>query len=279
MDADRVYGFCGGGCGAVGEKNMNPASYFKEYRQVLGFSNQSEAKEFLSGKDVKPNIDYKYIDALNSRVEDIISSINTAAHDSVKLRDIDAFAKKNIYWPFGVIREARLLPRLNNQGRRPEEVLFSWLRGYAISEYFTPAFSEIFEVPLASISNIGDDDLRNIETFKRSPKADLEIKIGRKIVRVEVQSGFQGINDIKEHKVRESRRVFEEKGICTICIHVDVYNGQVAFVRLDHVEENDVHFVTRQQMEGQSVFQIDQNYFKWRLLDKVPNLNELELGF
>lgn len=30
-------------------------------------------------------------------------------------------------------------------------------------------------------------------------------------------------------------------------------------------------------MEGQSVFQIDQNYFKWRLLDPAPSLAELEL--
>lgn len=261
----------------MGEKSMNPASYFKEYRQVLGFSNQSEAKEFLSGKDVKPNIDFKYIEALNKRVGEIICSVNRVIHDSIRLRSVETFIEKNIASPFGVICEAGLLPRLNNQGRRPEEVLFSWLRGYAISEYFTPAFSKIFNVPLSSISSIGDDDLRNIDTFKRSPKADLEIKIDRKTVRIEVQSGFQGVNDIKEHKVRESRRIFEEKGICTICIHVDVYNGQMAFVRLDQVKENDINFVTRQQMEGQSVFQIDQNYFKWRLLDPVPKLSDLEL--
>jgi len=92
-----------------------------------------------------------------------------------------------------------------------------------------------------------------------------------------VQSGFQGVNDIKEHKVREAKRVSDLDGVKTICIHIDLYNGQVAFVRLDSIADDDVNFVTRQQMEGQSVFAIDQNYFKWRLLDEAPDLQDLEL--
>jgi len=35
--------------------------------------------------------------------------------------------------------------------------------------------------------------------------------------------------------------------------------------------------VTRQQMEGQSVFSIDQNYFKWRLLDEAPHFKDLDI--
>ena len=63
----------------------------------------------------------------------------------------------------------------------------------------------------------------------------------------------------------------------SICIHIDLFNGQVAFVQLDNIQENDVNFVTRQQMEGQSVFSIDQNYFKWRLLDSLPSFEDLDL--
>ncbi len=255
---------------------MNPAYYFKEYRQKMGFSNQSDAKTFLSGKDVSPNIDFEYIEALNGRIEKILRSLNNVIYVSNKYIDLDSFIFDSINRPFSIIQEAGLLPRLNNQGRRPEEVLFSWLRGYAVSEYFTPTFAKIFNVSLSSVSNIGEDDLRNIDTFKRSPKADLAIKVDKSIVRIEVQSGFQGINDIKEHKVREARRAFYEYSEHTICIHVDIFNGQVAFVQLDNIEENDINFVTRQQMEGQSVFQIDQNYFKWRLLDPAPSLEELE---
>ncbi|SMN11031.1 hypothetical protein SPBRAN_1246 [uncultured Candidatus Thioglobus sp.] len=187
------------------------------------------------------------------------------------------FFKQNIYRPYSIIKRTNILQRLNNQGRRLASVLFSWLRGYAIAEYFTPSFSKLFNVPLQSIIKIGDDDLTNIEAFRRSPKADLEITKNGQTIRIEVQSGFQGINDIKEHKVREVREVYQKTKTRTICIHIDLYNGQVAFVQLDAIKENDMNFVTRQQMEGQSVFSIDQNYFKWRLLDSLPVLDDLEL--
>ncbi len=180
--------------------------------------------------------------------------------------------------PYKIMKNNGLLPKLNNQGRMPEQVLFSWLRGFVIVEFFTPVFSDIFNINIKSITKIGDDDLSNIETFKRTATADLEISKNDKSIRIEVQSGFQGVNDIKEHKVREAQRLFIEQNIKTICIHIDVFNGQVAFVQLDNISNNDVNFVTRQQMEGQSVFTIEQNYFKWRLLDKIPLLDELDLS-
>jgi hypothetical protein len=77
---------------------------------------------------------------------------------------------------------------------------------------------------------------------------------------------------------RDDKRVSQNNGIKTICIHIDIFNGQVAFIRLDSIKDNDINFVTRQQMEGQSVFSIDQNYFKWRLLDALPSLKELGVG-
>jgi len=256
----------------------NPAKYFKRYRESIGFSKQNDAKQFLAGKDISPEIDFAYIDELNRRIEEIVTKINAVADKSYQRQDLSTFAKDHIFSPYETIRKSNLLPRLNNQGRRPEAVLFSWLRGYAVAEYFTPFFSRVFDVPLESVTQIGADDLRKIETFKRSPKADLEMLRNRKPIRIEVQSGFQGINDIKEHKVREARRVYEESTIKTICIHIDLFNGQVAFVQLDTIQENDMNFVTRQQMEGQSVFSIDQNYFKWRLLDALPGFDDLELS-
>ncbi|MCF6261976.1 MAG: hypothetical protein L3J24_00060 [Xanthomonadales bacterium] len=254
-----------------------PADYFKRYRQAIGFTSQMTAKQFLSGKDVSPEIDFAYIDKLNHRLCDIINAINDISDASYKLTDIAEFTQNNIYSPYKTIKDAGLIPRLNNQGRRPESVLFSWLRGYMIVQFFTPLFSNLFS---ANMVTIGDDDLCNIETFRRSPKADLEFTHDNQCVRIEVQSGFQGINDIKEHKVREAHRIFKtpDNPIKTICIHLDIFNGQVAFVQLDKIQTNDANFVTRQQMEGQSVLAIDQNYFKWRLLDSLPEIDDLELS-
>jgi hypothetical protein len=256
---------------------MIPSLYFKSYREKLGFPSKAMAKEFLSAKDIRPGIDFAYIDQLNDRISGIINSVNSAVHSEAKRQDIGSFSRDFVLSPYNTIRSAGLLPRLNNQGRRPEEVLFSWLRGYAVAEFFTPTISKIFSVQIDKIVPIGEDDLKNAETFRRSPKADLEIMCDGKKIRIEVQSGFQGINDIKEHKVREAKRVFEETQVQTVCIHFDLFNGQVAFVQLNSIKENDVHWITRQQMEGQSVFEIDQNYFKWRLLDPIPELKATAL--
>ncbi len=51
------------------------------------------------------------------------------------------------------------------------------MRGFVISNYFLKALSLIFEVSVKDIELIGDDDLINIETFKRTPKADLEVNL------------------------------------------------------------------------------------------------------
>lgn len=65
---------------------------------------------------------------------------------------------------------------------------------------------------LLNIKSIGSDDLENINSFKRSPTTDLELllKDGNRL-RIEVQSGFQGVNDIKQHKVIEAKIAKEEK--------------------------------------------------------------------
>jgi len=254
----------------------NPKDYFKRYRKDLGLASQSAAKAFLAAKDICAPIDFTYVDSLLVRLREIVERLNGVVHEGVRISSIDAFCQRHIRDPFTEIRRAGILPRLNNQGRRPEEVLFSWLRGHAINGYFTPALVRLFEVDEAEISSIGDDDLTNPETFRRTPKADIQVAHDGRELRIEVQSGFQGINDIKEHKVREARRVFEEIGIPTLCIHYDIYNGQAAFVRLDQIDGSDINWVTRQQMEGQSVFAIEQNYFDWRFLDPLPAIGEIE---
>lgn len=257
--------------------NQRPAEYFKKYRSQLGFSSQSQAREYLAAKNITPSVDYNYIEGLNNRIIDILKKINSILHVDSQRKDLDDFIKKNIEHVYETIKKNEILPRLNNQGRRPEEVLFSWLRGFVISEYFGPSISKIFNIQIDSILKIGDDDFNNLDTFKRTPQADLKFVKNGKTVRIEVQSGFQGINDIKQHKVLEAKRRREQSGDLTVCIHFDLYNGQAAFVRLDSIEDHDINWVTRQQMEGQTVFSIDQNFFQWRLLDPIPQESELSL--
>ncbi len=245
------------------------SEYFREYRKRLGFSNQTDVKEFFKATDIVPLIDLVHIQLLNERLYNIIDKINGIVAEEVRLDDIVVFKKEHIDKSFEILKQSDILPKLNNQGRRPEQVYFSWMRGYLVSAYFLKAVGLIFEVDVSRIDLIGEDDLRNIETFKRTPRADLELRLkdNEEKVRIEIQCGFTGINDIKQHKVSEAKRVFRDSGVHTLAIHFDLYNGQVAFIRLDEIEDGSVNWITRQQMEGQTVFNIDQNYFVWKITE------------
>lgn len=255
---------------------MINTKYFKEYREKLGFTNQNNAKAFFGAKDIIATVDFNYIDLLNQRLLEIINRVNGLIHNDIKIQDIPTFIDNNLTNVFNQLKRNDILPKLNNQGRRPEEVYFSWMRGFVISAYFLKAVGIIFDIETNKITLIGDDDFSNIETFKRTPKADLEVELlGGKKVRIEVQSGFQGINDIKQHKVLEARKIKNTDNISSIVMHFDLFNGQVAFVKIDDIEEDDINWITRQQMEGQTVFNIDQNYFSWKLTDFPPKINDI----
>lgn len=253
------------------------AEYFRQYKQKLGFSNQIDIKNFFGAKDITPAVDLNYIRLLNKRLYEIIDKINTVVVKEIKIDDIGAFKREHIDRTFKIMYRNDILSGLNNQGRRPEQVYYSWMRGYVLSNYFLKALGLVFEVDISSIKLIGDDDLKNIKTFKRTPKADLEIKLnGKEKVRIEMQSGFTGINDIKQHKVLEAKRAFRELGFHTLAIHFDLYNGQVAFIKLDEIEDGSVNWITRQQMEGQTVFNIDQNYFIWKITEKPMKYKDIK---
>jgi len=251
--------------------------YFRQYRQKLGFGNQTDVKDFFGAKDITPTVDLNYINLLNERLYNIVDKINGVVAKEIKIDDLAAFKKEHIDHTFEVMKENDILPVLNNQGRRPEQVYYSWMRGYVLSNYFLKALGLVFEVDTSSIDLIGDDDLKNIETFKRTPKADLEIRLNKsEKIRVEMQSGFTGINDIKQHKVLEAKRVFRDLGFHTLAIHFDLYNGQVAFIKLDEIGDDSVNWITRQQMEGQTVFNIDQNYFVWKITELPIKYKEID---
>jgi len=253
--------------------------YFRQYRQKLGFTNQAAVKNFFGAKDVVPTVDFNYIKLLNKRLYEIIDRVNGIVASEVKIDDLAVFKKEHVNRAFQVMKKNGILPILNNLGRRPEQVYFSWMRGCLISNFFLKALGLIFGVDTSKIDLIGDDDLKNIETFKQTPKADLQIRLnGKEKIRVEMQSGFTGVNDIKQHKVLEAKRVFRDSGIHTLAIHFDLYNGQVAFVKLDEIEDGDVNWITRQQMEGQTVFNIDQNLFVWKITESPIKYKEIDFG-
>ncbi len=249
-------------------KFMITNEYFRDYRKKIGFTTQNDAKIFLGAKDIVPGVDFEYMKLLNERLIKIFATINQAISPEIKADDIGDFCRNNITDVFEIMKSNDIIKQLNNQGRRPEQVYFSWMRGYASANFFLKSLSLIFGVDLSKMQLIGDDDFKKVETFQRTAKADLEIAVpNNKRIRIEMQSGFTGINDIKQHKVLEAKRTYEQFKVPTMAIHYDLYNGQVAFLRLDAIKESDMNWITRQQMEGQTVFNIDQNYFTWKLTE------------
>ncbi|MCL1944771.1 MAG: restriction endonuclease [Firmicutes bacterium] len=255
---------------------MFDAKDFKKYRQQIGIISQKDLKLFLSAKDIVVQINFEYVDNLTLRLKDIIKKINQTVHNEISTTNIQEFIVTNIDNVKDILKESGIISKLNNQGRRPEQVYFSWMRGFVIAKYFAKALSIIFGVEQSQIVSIGKDTLDNPTLFSRQPDADFELQLQNHIIRFEIQSGYQGINDIKQHKVREAKKQYLDKGIITVAIHFDVFNGQVAFVNISSIEDSDINWITRQQMEGQTVFNINQQYFIWRLVDKPPNINDIK---
>lgn len=189
---------------------------------------------------------------------------------------METFYNDKIFNVYSQIKKNNIIPLLNNQGRRPEQVYFSWMRGFVISHYFQKSLAYIFNTTEDNISIIGADDFSKKENFKRSPTADLLIITNNTTLRIEMQSGFQDINDIKQHKVLEAKNIYNQSSEKTLVIHFDIFNGQVAFVPVYNIENTSLHWITRQQMEGQTVFNISQNNFIWKLTEQYPSLKEIE---
>lgn len=254
-----------------------PSEYFKRYRAQLGFTSQAEARSFLAAKNVQQPVDMNYLNNMVQRLESIVHTVNSTIHESYRYQDIDGFVEEFVRYPRDKIVEGGLISRLNNQGRRPEEVLFSWLRGYVFCEFFRPAFSTMFDTQIDAIIPIGDDDFRSRDTFKRTPTADLELNFRDELpIVLEIQCGFQGENDIKLHKFQQAWRVFEQSEKPTLCLHFDLFNGQVAIVRLDSINNDDAQFFANPRMEGQRMLRIDQQHFFWRLLNPAPSSDLIE---
>ncbi|GAA7240083.1 hypothetical protein ID0467_13860 [Helicobacter pylori] len=145
------------------------------------------------------------------------------------------------------------------------------MRGFLVAEFFKDFIACLFGAQKETIKFFGGDNFENTESFKRSPKADFLLD---NHLLLEVQSGFQGINDIKEHKVLEAKRRLITDKIPTIVAHFDLFNGQVACVEISKIKDNDLNWITRQQMEGQSVFNISQDFFDYKITE-IPNISPL----
>lgn len=249
----------------------------REYRKNLGFTNQTLLRRFFDSKDIIRDVDYEYICKLNKRLIEIIQSIDNAVIDDIKPNDLDKFIDINITKVYNYMVENGLLLKFkNNKQRQTERSYYDWSRGRVVANYFKKAMSLIFSVDESEIKTIGLDNLDNPDSFSKAPTADFEIKTKNNgTFRIEFQCGFQGINDIKEHKVLEAGRVYKKDKIKSLIIHVDLFNGKVAFVDISNINDKDINWEHREQLEGKKVFHINDEYFTWNISERPPKLEDI----
>ncbi len=245
----------------------------RPYRVLLGYPNAEALKKHFKGKDIV-EVNWSKIELYNTRIKEIFQELNNIVHQSIKHETLDIFNLK-IDEAYGILKENNIIPRLNNNGRSPEDVYYNWMRGYAVCEFFAKALALVFGVEQSSIKNVGNDKLTDIKTFSKSPTADLEIEVDNKTIRLEIQSGFTGVNDIKKHKVTEAKRVLLSDDISSYIVHFDLFNGTAAIINISNIDDGDVHWENRQQFEDQVVFSIPQKSFKWAITDRPHNYKEL----
>lgn len=241
---------------------------YREFRKKIGYTNASELKKYYKATDIA-DINWSKIEQYNQRIKDMFSAINRGIHDSIRHDHLEEFNLK-IDEAYHILRENKIIPKLSNYGRSPEAVYYSWMRGYAVLEFFVDALAAVFNVPREAIRNVGHDQLTSIETFSQSPTADLEITLDDNRVRLEIQSGFTGANDIKAHKVKEAKKIFQNEQIVSYIVHFDLFNGCVAIVNISNINDDSIHWESRQQFESQRVFAIPDDAFKWFLPDELP---------
>ena len=246
----------------------------RQFRKDMGFKNQEQIKRFYKATDLVC-VNWDKILKLNERLKNIFSRLHEVVHTSIRIDDINAFCS-DIDTAFKRMRDNDIIPRLNNFGRLPEDVYYNWMRGYCVAQYFTKAIAILLDVEENAIRQIGMDNLDNIETFSQSPMADVEVCLqDDSTIRFEVQSGYTGINDIKKHKVDEAKRVFQLNKIRSYVIHFDLFNGRVAVIDISEINDSNTNYKVNKRFEGQMVFSIPADAFRYKLVDPPPKFAEI----
>lgn len=247
-------------------------TYEKNFRKALGFTNQEKLKKYFKATDFQI-VNWERIKELNIRLKDMSSKINDALSPEIRNDDI-AIIHKKIDEAFQIIKDNDLFPHLNNQGRNPDDVYYNWMRGYIICELFIKAISILFNVNESKINHIGKDDLSNIDTFSRSATADLQINTENETIRLEIQGGYTGINDIKRSKITEAKNNYSNK-IKTYILHIDIFNGKAALVDIFNPNSSKLVYTKNSRFEGIETLSIKHEWFTWKLSDTLPDITSL----
>lgn len=252
----------------------------KQYRSALGFTRQTDFKQYCKATDIK-SVNWELIEAYNERLIELFSKINAVICDDYKMTDEEFSAfKLQMTDAYTVLRDYRIIEDLfTNNGRTRESVYFNWMRGYLVALYFRKVVARVFSVDEDEIEQLGEDNLQSVKdngnyfSFRKEALADLQIT--RLNYHIEIQAGFTGENDIKKSKAADAQ-LRKAEGWDTYVLHFDLYNGELAVINITNLSSiADDRWIKNDRFEGVYTVKIPPEAFKWNLGDTLSNLGSL----
>ena len=193
----------------------------REYRSLLGYSNQQQFERYLKGRDIV-SINWDYINQITERFIDIYENVNKVQKfkADVEIREYVQFIDQQV-------KNNDIILGLTNYGRPREDVYANLLFGKIGEKVFFNLIKNVMK--LDSLEENGDDNFSTPEKFQQTGAADL-IDHKNKVA-VDVVCGRARRFDIKLHKLNEARRIYDEHRFSSFQFSVDLLNGRYTKTR------------------------------------------------
>ena len=221
----------------------------REYRSLLGYSNQQKFEKYLKGKDIV-NLNWDHINDITERFIDIYENVDKVQKfkANIDIREYVKFIDQQV-------KDNDIILGLTNRGRPREDVYANLLFGKIGEKVFFNLIKNVMK--LDSLEENGDDDFSTPEKFQQTGAADL-IDHNNKVA-VDVVCGRAKRFDIKLHKFEEAKRILDE-GYLSFQFSVDLLNGRYTVTNINNLSEHD--FVENASFEGQLCYTVPVDEFK-----------------
>lgn len=256
-----------------------PQEELTDYQRA--FQPVAELASYFKAKDLF-KVKWSVIEDCNKRLFDIFACINSVITEDFRKTDKEMAAfKRCINKAYKTLRSNRIIEdKFHNNGRAPEDVYYNWMRGYLVCTYFKQVIAKVFSVSKDDVCQFGADNIeelyksKNPKKFKKTPAADFLIQKRylenqNHDVLIEVQSGFTGINDIKQTKAKAAKKRFEKDGTKTVVFHFDLYLGRLAIFEITNLLDTG-NWVKNDKLNGAATQEIGEDMFVWNLDQPFP---------
>lgn len=245
------------------------------------FQPTTDLASYFKAKDLF-KVKWSVIENCNIRLFDIFVCLNSIITEEFRKTDKEmAVFKRCINRAYKTLKSNRIIEeKFHNNGRSPEDVYYNWMRGYLVCTYFKEVIARVFGVSEGNIRQFGADNLEELQRsknpgkFRKDSAADFLIpkeylENQSHDVLIEVQSGFTGMNDIKQTKAKAAKKRFEKDGTKTVVFHFDLFFGRLAVFEATNLLDTG-NWVKNDKLNGAITQEIGEEMFVWNLDQPFP---------